>query len=52
MTEGQREEIRASYLRGDAAEEIAAAASVSLEETEIFLHWWCDRGCPDGDPIF
>jgi hypothetical protein len=41
-----RQVIKRAYLRGDTLEEIARVAGVSVREADIFLNWWCDRGCP------
>jgi hypothetical protein len=38
--------IERAYLRGDTLEEIAKSAGVSVREADIYLSWWCDRGCP------
>jgi hypothetical protein len=46
MTETDRAAIRAGYLAGDTAEEIAASARVTVAEVETYLAWWCDRVCP------
>jgi DNA-directed RNA polymerase specialized sigma24 family protein len=49
VTDEARAAIRAAYLDGATVEEIAAAAEVSLAETETYLRWWCDRGCPGAE---
>jgi DNA-directed RNA polymerase specialized sigma24 family protein len=49
VSDEARAAIRAAYLDGAAAEEIASAAGVSVAEAEIYLHWWCDRGCPGAE---
>jgi DNA-directed RNA polymerase specialized sigma24 family protein len=47
MTDEARAAIRAAYLDGEPVDEIARIAGVSLTDTETYLRWWCDRGCPD-----
>lgn len=46
MTGTARLAIERAYLRGDTLEDIAASAGVSVREADIYLCWWCDRGCP------
>lgn len=38
--------IRAGYEVGAVPDEIAARAGAELDDVEIYLAWWCDRGCP------
>jgi hypothetical protein len=47
VTRDQHAAIRAGYLRGDTAEEMAAAAGASVTEVETYLTWWCSEGCPE-----
>lgn len=47
MTGADRAALRAAYLRGDTTEEIAAAARATVAEVEVYLTWWCSRGCPE-----
>ena len=49
MSDEARAAIRAAYLDGMTAEEIACTAGVSLAEAETYLRWWCDRGCPGAE---
>ena len=49
MTQKAREAIRREYLDGSTVEEIAQVAGVTVEEAEIYLRWWCDRGCPGAE---
>jgi DNA-directed RNA polymerase specialized sigma24 family protein len=46
MTDRQRQIIQDAYLDGEAVHEIAERAGVSEFDTETYLRWWCDRGCP------
>ena len=45
MTEQQRAFVRTAYRRGLDTAGIAAYAGTAEDETEIYLAWWCDRGC-------
>ena len=49
MSDETRAAIQAAYLGGATMEEIACTAGVSPAEAEIYLHWWCDRGCPGAE---
>jgi DNA-directed RNA polymerase specialized sigma24 family protein len=51
VTATARRAIQQAYLRGDTLEQIAAAAGVSVREADIYLNWWCDRGCPDEQEV-
>lgn len=46
MTDAQRAAIRDGYLAGETLEIIAALAGVPRDDAEVYLRWWCDRGCP------
>jgi hypothetical protein len=46
VTGQQREIIRRCWHAGYADEEIADRARVTMAELDIYLNWWCDRGCP------
>jgi hypothetical protein len=47
VTRDQHAAIRAGYLAGDTAEQIAAAAQASVAEVDIYLTAWCGAGCPE-----
>lgn len=49
VTGEARAAIRAAYLDGMTVEETARAAGVSTADAEIYLRWWCDRGCPGAE---
>lgn len=46
VNEAARATIRELYLDGDAVEEIAAAAGVTVGDAETYLREWCGQGCP------
>jgi hypothetical protein len=50
VTAAQRAAIRAAYLDGEPLDRIAALAGVQPEQADIYLCWWCDRGCPSQVP--
>lgn len=47
MTGTDREVIRLGFQNGQTAAQIADQYQLSKDDVEIYLAWWCDRGCPE-----